>query len=101
MGDPFTAKKLKELLNTKYGYNIFKIIDCLSEKIYMAYIYFKTDEERMALTDSEKEKIKSIVIEYLETTGEIPNEIERTIFYFDSDENVQKNFGGSYFYATR
>ena len=43
------------------------------------------------------EKIKAIYIKYLEEIVKIPNEITETIFYFDSDENVQKNIMATIF----
>ncbi len=99
----FPSDKVKELLNTKYGYNIYKIIAFCAEKIdiYMAFIYLKTDDELKLLSDSEKDKIKSIYIDYLKEKGYIPDKIKKNIFYFDTDENVQKHYGGNYFYATR
>lgn len=99
--DPFSSEKLKDLLNTEYGYNIFKIIDSIFRKMYMAFIYVKTEAELRLLTDNDREKIKSIIIDYYVDTQESSNEIKQFIFYFDSDENVQKNYRGNYFYATR
>ena len=99
--DHFYSEKLKNLLNTKYGYNIFKIIDSIFRKMYMAFIYVKTEAELRLLTDNDREKIKSIIIDYYVDTQESSNEIKQFIFYFDSDENVQKNYRGNYFYATR
>jgi hypothetical protein len=101
--DPFVSKKVKHLLITIHGINIYDIIGAYMgfNKSYDAYIYFQTDAELHAMTVDKKEEIQAIYIDYLKKHGYMPNEIERVRFYFDSDENVQKNYGGNYFYATR
>lgn len=101
--DPFVSKKVKELLIEVHGINIFEIIGAYMgfNKSYDAYIYFRTDAELHAMTAAKKEKIESIYIDYLKKHGYMPSEIEKVRFYFGSDENVQKNYDGSYFYATR
>jgi hypothetical protein len=56
---------------------------------------------RTSQTAAKREEIQAIYIDYLKEHGYMPNEIEIVRFHFDSDENVQKNYDGSYFYATR
>ena len=99
----FISKKVKELLITVHGINIYNIFDAYMgfNKSYDAYIYFQTDAELHAMTTAKKEEIKAIYIDYLKKHGHMPDEIETVRFYFDSDENVQKNYDGSYFFATR
>ncbi len=94
-------KYLTHIPNFLNRYVIYKIIDFHRdyEKNYMAFIYVKTDQKLKSLTDSEREKIKSIYKEFLKEI--LPYKIENYYFYFDSDENVQKNYKGNYFYATR
>ena len=101
--DPFVSKKVKDLLITVYDINVYDIIGAYMgfNNSYDAYIYFQTDAELHAMTAAKKEEIQAIYIDYLKKCGHIPNEIETVRFYFDSDENVQKNYDGSYFYATR
>lgn len=101
--DLFIAKKVKEVLITVHGINIYEIFDAHMgfNKSYDVYIYFKTDAELHAMTAAKKEEIQAIYIDYLKQHGYMPSEIETVRFYFDSDENVQKNYAGSYFYATR
>ena len=101
--DPFVSKKIKELLIAVHGISIYDIIGAYMgfNKSYDAYIYFKTDAELHAMTAAKKKEIQAIYIDYLKKHGYMPDEIETVRFYFDSDENVQKNYEGNYFYATR
>ena len=101
--DRFFSKKIKQILNEEYNFNIYKIIDMYMDfdKSYDAYLYLKTDEELRLLTENQRKEIETIYLNCLKKYGYMPNEIIETIFYFDSDENVQKNYDGNYFYATR
>ncbi len=101
--DQFASQKVKDLLNNVHGLQIYKIHGAYMEfdKSYMTFIYFKTDAELRALSEETKNKIKTVYFDYFKERGYMPNEIETITFYFDSDENVQKNYAGNYFYATR
>ena len=101
--DPFISKKVKELLCIEYGICVYEIYGVYYDfvKTYVAYIYFKNNEELAALTAEKGDEIKSIYTSYLQQNGYMPGEIEVLHFHFDSDENVQANYGGNYFHATR
>jgi len=101
--DPFVSTRVKDLLRTEYAISVYKIIGMFYDfaKAYDAYIYFKTNEELATLSEGKKDKIKSIYLSFLNQHGYMPNEIEEIRFYFDSDENVQANYKGNYFYATK
>ena len=103
LSDPFIAQKVKALLVTVHGIDIYEVTAAYMgfNRSCDVYLYFKTDAQLQALTSAEKEKIQTIYADYLKEHGFMPNEIETIRFYFDSDENVQKNYAGSYFYATR
>ena len=97
------SEKVRDVLNQNYSLNIYKIIGSFVEfdKTYVAFVYWKTDIELNMITDDIKKKIKHIFLNYLKNNGYFPNEVQDVILYFDSDENVQKNYKGNYFYATR
>ena len=101
--DPFVSRKVKELLCTEYDICVYKIIGMFYDfaKAYDAYIYFKTNKELVALTEEKKDEMKSIYVSFLKQHNYMPDEIEEICFYFDSDENVQANYKGNYFYATK
>ena len=101
--DKFLSLKIQEYLNNACKFNVYKIIGSYmdSHKLYMAFIYFKTEKELKAFSEEELSQIKESIVGFLKNKNYIPDEITETIFYFDSDENVQKNYKGNYFYATR
>lgn len=96
------ALKAKSLL-VNNGYPVFKILDSYDRQsmLYMAFIYFKSDEELKNLSLKTKNAIKELYNGLLLKEKCIPEEISKTIFYFDSDENVQKHYQGNYFYSTK
>ena len=98
-----TADKMMNILNQNYDFKIFKILDFYFDfdNSYMAFIYWKTEKELSLITDDAKKQIKEIFINYLKDNGYFPSLVKDVDFHFDSDENVQKNFRGNYFYATR
>lgn len=100
--DSSCSEKIKSILIQEYSYNIYKTIGSYFsfDKSYMIFIYWKTHKELDLITDSDRKKIKKIVIDYFLENNCYPNEVEDVIIYFDSDENVQKNYNGNYFYAT-
>lgn len=101
--DSSSSEKIKSILIQEYDYKIYKTIGSyfLFDKSYMIFIYWKTDKELNLITDTVKQKIKKIIIDYFSENNYYPKEVEDVIVYFDSDENVQKNYAGNYFYATR
>ena len=101
--DPFVSSKVKELLCAEYGICIYKNYGVFYDfvKAYYAYIYFKTNEELSTLTEEKIGKIKTVYVDFFKQQGYMPSEIEIIRFHFDSDENVQANYGGNYFHATR
>ena len=100
--DSSSSKKIENLLNQNYNYNVFKTIGSYMEfdKTYMIFIYWKTNKELEMITESIKLKIREIIIEYFSKNNYYPNEVKDIIIYFDSDENVQEKYDGNYFYAT-
>ncbi len=94
--------KAKNLLN-RNGYHVFKIIDSYDRQtnLYMAFIFFKTNDDLNVLSENDKNLIGKIYDEILKNEVNIFNEAVKTIYYFNSDENVQKNFQGNYFYAIK
>ncbi len=100
--DRFISDKVKNVLNEDYHFNIFKIIGSYMSfnKSYMAFIYWKTNEELEMITEDDKERIKNLFFDCFQGNSYFSNEILDVILYFDSDENVQKNYNGNYFYAT-
>ena len=101
--DRFVSTKIKDILNIEHKYEIFKIVGAYMsfDKTYMAHIFFKTNNELSGITEEDRKKIKWYFNDYFEKNGYIHDEVEEIILYFDSDENVQKNYRGNYFYATR
>ena len=101
--DSSSSEKIKSILIQEYDYKIYKTIGSYFQfdKSYMIFIYWKTDKELDLITDTVKQKIKKIIIDYFSKNNYYPKEVEDVIIYFDSDENVQKNYAGNYFYATR
>ena len=101
--DSSSSEKIKSILIQEYDYKIYKAIGSYFQfdKSYMIFIYWKTDKELDLITDTVKQKIKKIIIDYFSKNNYYPKEVEDVIIYFDSDENVQKNYAGNYFYATR
>ena len=99
--DSSSSEKIKSILI--HDYKIYKTIGSYFQfdKSYMIFIYWKTDKELDLITDTVKQKIKKIIIDYFSKNNYYPKEVEDVIIYFDSDENVQKNYAGNYFYATR
>ena len=97
-----TRDKLTNILNQNYDFKVFKIIDAYMEfdKSYMAFIYSKTENELSLISDDAKKQIKEIFINYLKDKGYFPSLVQDVDLYFDSDENVQNNYRGNYFYAT-
>lgn len=105
------GEQIKNLLNQRYGYNVSTYLGSYSDtnvfgeplKSYMGWVFFQTDKELLSLSEEKKDHIKKLCIQILKEKNYIPHRIKesRIILYFDSDENVQNNFGGSYFYATK
>ena len=92
----------KNILNEE-GASVYKIIDLYAQfnKSLLIYIYFLTDLELNRFSDEQRNHAEKIYIDLLKNNNIIPTFIEQTEFHWDSDENVQKNYGGNYFYATR
>ena len=84
-------------------YKIYKTVDSYMEfnKSYIIFIYWKTDKELDLITDTVKQEIRKTIINHFSGHNLYPNVFEDVIIYFDSDENVQKNHAGDYFYVTR
>jgi 5-formyltetrahydrofolate cyclo-ligase len=101
--DSSSSEKIKSILIQEYNYKIYKTIGSYFQfdKSYMIFIYWKTDKELELITDTVKQEIRKIILDYFSKCTYYPNKIENVTIYFDSDENVQKNYDGNYFYATR
>lgn len=86
------------------GVCLHEIIGYYTDKLkhYMIFVFFKTEKELKSFSKEQLESFKSIYINILEEKEIIPNYVTRIVgFYFDSDENVQKNFHGNYWLATK
>lgn len=98
-----TMDEIESILIQEHNYKIYKTIGSYFEfnNSYMIFIYWKTDKELDLITDIDKQEIRKIILDYFAKCTYYPNKIEDVTIYFDSDENVQLNYAGSYFYATR
>ncbi len=100
--------QIKQELENRCGHNLFRIDETyLDADVYgkplktcVARLFFKTDSQLRSL---QLDKIKQIYIEILKEKKLIPERIDESnvVVYFDTDENVQKNYNGNYFYAMR
>jgi len=96
------SQQLENHLIKECNLKIYKTIGSYFDfdKSYMIFIYWETNKELQQITDDIKKNIKEMIINYFINNGYFPNEIKDVIVYFDSDENVQINYNGNYFYAT-
>lgn len=102
------ATQIKQDLEKRCGHSIFKIDEAyLYANVYgeplkhcVTCIFFKTNSELHSL---QLDEIKQIYIEILKEKKLIPERIDESNVevFFDTDENVQKNYNGNYFYAMR
>ena len=105
------SDQIVETLNKRYGYDIYRTDAAYLDtniygkklKSYTVWIFFKTDKELQSFTELQQEIFKQHFIELLKEKGYIPNRIDETkiVFYFGTDESVQRNYSGNYFYAMR
>ncbi len=96
-------KKLDEWLFIQ-NYNFFKSMGSWMEfnKNLILYIFFVADVDlKLAEQNNFLEITKNQHRIILEGLGVNENDIVRIEYHFDSDENVQKNYQGSYFYRLR
>lgn len=66
------------------------------------YLFFDTDKNTNKYeADGTTELVKQKYLDYLNQLDYPKNYLNEVRFTVDSDENVQKNYGGSYFYRLR
>jgi len=66
------------------------------------WIFYKTHESASTYQkNGVSDKVKAFVIEALLAHGYPRAGVDQSNFVFDSEENVKKNFEGSYFYRLR
>ncbi len=66
------------------------------------YIFYATDADLSRCTrDGSNSLVEAQMLEALKAANYPFDDFPQVIFEFDSDENVQKNFEGSYFYRLR
>lgn len=65
------------------------------------YIFMETMSQRDRLSLDEIDEMKSRYLEFLRDFGYPFDKFPNVVFEFDSDENVRKNYAGSYFYRLR
>ncbi len=64
------------------------------------YIFVKTNEELEKIEDK-KYQLENKYKEFLEKNNYPFNKFPNVVFEFDSDENVENNYEGNYFYRLR
>ena len=94
MGNTIELKKIENILNQNYNYNVFKTIGSYMEfdKTYMIFIYWKTNKELEMITESIKLKIREIIIEYFSKNNYYPNEVKDIIIYLTTGNLPLKYF---------
>ena len=65
------------------------------------YIFTKTNKELNNLSEKYIENLKSEYLNGLKRNNYPFDKFPNVVFEFDSDENVRKNYEGSYFYRLR
>jgi len=66
------------------------------------WFFFKTDQDVVDnAQDGTSDRLSQRFLEILQNMDYPAPNIKQVSFIFDSDENVQKNFEGSYFYRLR
>jgi len=65
------------------------------------YIFLHTIDQIEGLRSDEIEEMKNRYLEYLRKFDYPFDKFPKVVFEFDSDENVRKNYAGSYFYRLR
>ena len=95
-------EEIESILIKEHNYKIYTTIGSYLEckNSYTIFIYWETDKELELITDTVKQEIRKIILDYFSKCTYYPNKIEDVTIYFDSDENVQKNYSGNYYYAT-
>lgn len=99
-----------ECVKKKYKTELLKLNICIYEiiiyyidtlKTGMIFVFFIDEETLKSFSKEQLKEIEIIFIELLKREKLMPQVIDKIAgFYFDSDENVQKNFHGDYFLAT-
>ena len=67
----------------------------------MVFVFFIDEATLKSFSQEQLKEMEIMFIELLKREKLMPQVIDKIAgFYFDSDENVQKNFHGDYFLAT-
>ena len=85
-----------------YGIPIVKVVAYYTRKLKacMVFIFFKDEKTLQQFSAQQLDFFKQTYFDFLREKNLMPQYIEVIDgFYFDSDENVQKNFHGNYFIA--
>ena len=99
-----------ECVKEKYKTELLKLNICIYKilihhidtlKIGMVFVFFIDEATLKSFSQEQLKEMEIIFIELLKREKLMPQVIDKIAgFYFDSDENVQKNFHGSYYLAT-
>lgn len=65
------------------------------------YFFLRTISDADALSPDQREHMKNAYLGFLEDAGYPFGEFPNVVFEIDSDENVRKNYAGSYFHRLR
>ena len=65
------------------------------------YIFLETMKQREKLGSDEIDEMKNCYLSFLRDFGYPFDKFPNVVLEFDSDENVRKNYAGSYFYRLR
>lgn len=65
------------------------------------FLFLERDSDLEILSHKDKEDMKDAYLKFLENHGYPFLQFPKVVFEIDSDENVRKNFEGSYFFRLR
>lgn len=84
-------------------YKIEYVVPFVEEDFsFDVWFFYQTDEESMKYEkDGTSERVKQRFLNLMCSKAYPEQFLSKVIFVFDSDENVQNNFEGSYFYRLR
>ena len=80
---------------------MFNLLTTTSDVDIRVYIFLETMAQRENLRPEEMVEMENCYLELLRNACYPFDKFPNIVFEFDSDENVRKNYAGSYFYRLR
>lgn len=75
--------------------------NCLTRRSKCVYFFLLNNSDVKELKPGTTEEMKALYLKFLKESGYSFEDFPNVVFEIDSDENVRKKYGGSYFNRLR